>query len=709
MNSPIQRIRLALKAVRQLGFQQAGLYAAYQLELRSGYLRWRTPVRQSPAGSSKQPLAAAAPLFSIPDHAALTAVMSDRGVQDLLNEADEIVSGQARLFGGPPVALRLNIPGPLKHWSAYAKGQGLETIQDIKLIWEPGRFGWAFTLGRAYCVTGDERYPAAFWSYVEDFLDANPANLGPHWASAQEVALRLIAFVFALQVFAASPQTSIGRTNRLSQAIAEHAARIPSTLAYSRAQNNNHLLTEAAGLYTAGVLLPSHPSAGRWRELGWHWLNIGLQNQIAPDGAYVQHSTNYQRLMLQTALWVWVVAARRGQALPDETLSKLSLATRWLLALLDRESGQTPNLGPNDGAYILPLCGCPFSDYRPALQAASAVFLAERPFEPGPWDEMPLWLLAENPSAKSGDFALQIQPSNLYSPPSLPYRSWAYLRVAQGVKFTPFTSRPGHADQLHLDLWWRGLNVAQDAGTYSYNSPPPWDNALAQTAVHNTVTVDGYDQMLRAGRFLFLDWAEAKITAHEQAEDSVPWARVAYVLRTSQSRNYSADHSSWERLTAQHDGYRRLGLIHQRAVTVTDKAVWVVEDTLLPIDPTPSTPYPPRSLRLHWLLPDWPWEVKQQDRDLRFEIMVQSPHGWVNLSIYSRSAANPERRPLPSSPISDLQLVRAGELLFGSRPAAPIQGWASPTYGVRVPALSVAAEVKGALPLGIASQFTFPS
>jgi hypothetical protein len=655
--------------------------------------------------------------------------MGDRGVYDLLNEADEIVAGQARLFGGPPVALRLNAPGPLKHWSAYEKGQGLEAIQDIKLIWEPGRFGWAFTLGRAYCMTGDERYPAAFWSYVEDFLDANPANLGPHWASAQEVALRLISFAFAMQVFAASTQTSAERTNRLSQAIAEHAARIPSTLAYSRAQNNNHLLSEAAGLYTAGVVLPGHPSARRWRELGWHWLNIGLQNQIAPDGAYVQHSTNYQRLMLQAALWVRAVAARQGQALPDETLSKLSLATRWLLALLDEESGQTPNLGPNDGAYILPLCACPFSDYRPVLQAASAAFLGERPFEPGPWDEMPLWLLVENPSAKSvvksttPDFALQsdhdsglqpsafsLQHSNLHSPPSLPHRSWAYLRVAQGVKFTPFTSRPGHADQLHLDLWWRGLNVAQDAGTYFYNSPPPWDNALAQTAVHNTITVDGHDQMQRAGRFLFLDWAEAKwvkftpITAHEQAEDGVPWAL-----------NYSADHGgrtnhgSWERLIAQHDGYRRQGLIHQRAVSVTDKAVWVVEDTLLPIDPTPSNPYPPRSLRLHWLLPDWPWEVKQEIRGLRFEITLQSPHGWVNLSIYSPSAANPERRPLPSSPISNLQLVRAGELLFGSGPAAPIQGWASPTYGVKVPALSVAAEVKGALPLGITSQFTFPS
>ena len=82
-------------------------------------------------------------------------------------------------------------------------------------------------------------------------------------------------------------------------------------------------------------------------------------------------------------------------------------------------------------------------------------------------------------------------------------KSWAYLRTAQ------FTSRPSHADQLHLDLWWRGLNIARDAGTYLYNAPAPWDNSLTTTLVHNTVTINGRDQMTRAGRFLYLDWVNA--------------------------------------------------------------------------------------------------------------------------------------------------------------------------------------------------------
>jgi hypothetical protein len=81
--------------------------------------------------------------------------------------------------------------------------------------------------------------------------------------------------------------------------------------------------------------------------------------------------------------------------------------------------------------------------------------------------------------------------------------AWAVLRIAQ------FSSRPSHADQLHLDLWWRGLNIARDAGTYLYNAAPPWDNSLTTALVHNTVTLDGRDQFTRAGRFLYLDWFNA--------------------------------------------------------------------------------------------------------------------------------------------------------------------------------------------------------
>lgn len=689
----IRSASLALKALHELGPQPLVLYSWYRLGLATGYLRWMTKDEKSRTKDECTSLTFR-PLLELPEPDALAAILGEQGIQNLLVEADEIVGGEVCLFGGPPVSLQLTLPGPLAHWTEYEKGQGIgekgaDGIRlpesDIKFTWEPGRFGWAYTLGRAYHLSRDERYPEAFWRYTEIFLDANPPNRGPHWASAQEVALRLMAFTFALQVFSRAADTTPSRTARLAQAIAGHAARIPPTLPYARAQNNNHLLTEAAGLYTAGSVLPEHPAAPHWRSLGWRWFNHALQNQIAAGGAYIQQSANYHRLMLQTALWITMLAGRQGQMLPEETQRKLAAATGWLLALLDPDSGRVPNLGPNDGAYILPLTVCAFHDYRAVLQAASAAFLGERVLPAGVWDEMASWLTVEGSTSwPSGADFQDTFPQVLRAP-----RSWAYLRAAH------FTGRPGHADQLHLDLWWRGLNVAQDAGTYLYNAPPPWNNALSGTSVHNTVTVNGRDQMSRAGRFLYLDWAQAQVGTQEQGQ---------------------AGHV--QRLTACHNGYRHLGILHERTVECLNEN-WLIVDRLQNVER--STINLQRSMFcLHWLLPDWPWEIEGEHEAFIIgasnpgvKIRLHSPYGWIGLRVVvvgqdgilsNRGKAAGQNDILPYA----VRLVRAGDLVFGEGSVSKVSGWVSPTYGVKIPALSFQVETECVPPVLLTSEFTFP-
>jgi hypothetical protein len=253
--------------------------------------------------------------------------------------------------------------------------------------------------------------------------------------------------------------------------------------------------------------------------------------------------------------------------------------------------------------------------------------------------------------------------------------SWAYLRVAN------LTGRPGHADQLHLDLWWRGLNIAQDAGTYLYNAAPPWDNALTCTGVHNTVTVNGLDQMERAGRFLYVNRAQARLLSRDRARDG-----------------------SAEWLLAEHDGYRRQGVIHQRNVE-SFTGGWRVTDWLLPVSGrspnypsgTPSNP-PLFKCSLHWLLPDWEWELEEgSDADRRCDLRLCSPWGWIALFVR-----------VDNSSSFTVRLARAGECLYGAGAVPPIIGWASPTYGKKEPALSLQVEVDQPLPVIFHSDWNLP-
>jgi hypothetical protein len=666
------KVSLAFKAFRELGPRKLGLFALYRLGLQTGYFRWKTDDWRGKTEEVHPPSHIFHPLLDLPDPDVILDVIGPEGLSQLKTEADEIVEGRVRLFGGESVPLNLSPPGELTHWTKYTYAE----ITDIKYIWEPARFGWAFALGRAYYVTKDERYPEAFWRYFEIFQQANPVNQGPNWDSAQEVALRLIAFTFAAQIFAPSEDSTTLRTSHLAQAIASHATRIPPTLIYARAQNNNHLLSETAGLITAALALPEHPQAKRWYKLGWKWFTRGLESQIDDHGTYMQQSTNYHRLMLQLGLWVYGVLSPKCEV-PRTLHPALAIATRWLFNLFDAESGRVPNLGPNDGAYILPLTVLPFADYRPLLQAAARTFLSEIPFGSGAWDEMSLWLaykqLSINGNQSSSvstyrlpitDYSHQASFTTLRTP-----QSWAYLRAIK------FHDRPGHADQLHLDLWWRGLNVAQDAGTYLYNADSPWDNALTHTAVHNTVMIDDRQQMTPAGRFLYLDKAQGKVLKREQAEDG-----------------------TWERIIASHDGYQRFDMMHVRTVTAHQDDRWIIEDRVqhLADDVQRAT----HIVRLHWLLPDWEWECD----DSGLKIAVLSPYGWISLAVSQQQSADSDWLTIAS-----VQVVRAGKLLAGDGEISPTWGWVSPTYGVKSPALSFSVTAAAKFPITLSSEWRFPN
>ncbi len=554
----MNRFQLVIKAAAQLGLKKTALYARYQLGLKSGWIKLLTPAnRAAPKAAWLKP-SDAFPL-SIPD----MSIVGDTAAS-LLDEANTILGGRFHRFGAQETSpIDLTPPPPLIHWTQTNDNPG--SGEDIKFIWEPARFGWVFPLGRAYALQQDDKYAATFWQQAETFWAANPSNLGPNWASGQEVALRILAFSFALQVFDSAPSTTPDRRQHLLASIAEHAKRIPPTILYARAQNNNHLVTEAVGLYTAGFLLAKHPQAARWRRLGWRWFNWACLNQITHHGIYVQHSMNYHRLMLQASLWMHAQTRRANQPLPGNVRKRLAAATSWLCANFDQTSGQVPNLGHNDGAHILPLASGSFADYRPTLQSAARAFLGGPVLPPGAWDETALWLglnpAANHPlPARTSDAVLRLDDPQT--------NSWAALRAVQ------YSDRPAQADQLHVELWWQGINLACDPGTYRYTAPPPWNNALARTAVHNTITIDGQEQMIHAGRFLWLNWAQA----------------------TTVSRNEDP-----HAITAQHNGYDRLGIIHQRTLASLPAKGWLIKDALLPVKPLGTNTS--HEIVLHWLLP----------------------------------------------------------------------------------------------------------
>ena len=148
------------------------------------------------------------------------------------------------------------------------------------------------------------------------------------------------------------------------------------------------------------------------------------------------------------------------------------------------------------------------------------------------------------------------------------------------LRCTDFTSRPTHADQLHMDLWRGSHNIAVDAGTYLYSGEGIWRNGLARTSAHNTVTADGKDQMTLVSRFTWTNWAKGRVL--------------------KQTENL------WQ---GEHDGYNPVR--HKRTVMALEGDRWLVIDDL---EANESHHY-----TLHWLLNDVPFTQNKNSLHLKYE------------------------------------------------------------------------------------------
>jgi hypothetical protein len=572
--------------------------------------------------------------------------------QTAVDEAGRILSGELKYFshtyyqaGFPPDWHKDPVTGveldAKTHWSEISDDADV----DIKFIWEPSRFGMVYPLVRAHASTRDERVAEAFWELIQAWAESNPPNTGPNWMDGQEAALRLMAWTFGFYSFINSRSTTPERLAQFVVMVAAHAERIYRNIAYAISTHSNHTISEAAGLWLAGLLFPELENAEKYLSLGRELLESEASAQIFPDGTYAMYSLNYHRFILHIYLYAMRLGELNRYPFSSLVFERVSACMDHLSQLIDPETGQMPVYGSNDGALVLPLNNCDFTDYRPLLQLGSYITKKRLPFDPGPWDEDVFWLYGEQTLnlAKRGIGAVEAGRAGDGVQSSFPHGGIHLLRGTDSraiIRCMDHRSRPSHADQLHVDLWIHGQNIACDAGTYLYSGEGVWRNGLARTAVHNTVTVDHLDQMKMLTRFTWTDWSKGKVLRH--------------------------DEKYWQ---GEHNGYRRLAdpVSHKRTVMSLGDDRWLILDHL-----TASRPH---HYGLHWLLCDGEYGVLEPAPALGL---------WLKSS---------------DSRLTDSKVYVQTGLLEGNGKFSTVRadpnstrGWRSQYYGNREPAISMLLE-----------------
>jgi hypothetical protein len=480
----------------------------------------------------------------------------------LLADADSICAGHVVLFanrrfdvGMPPAWNRdpdSGVVGP----AIYAGDIAItnrEQVGDIKHVWELNRHLHLVRLAQAWTVTNDAAWLHALHTQMRSWLDQCPPLVGPNWTSSLELGIRLINWGLVWQLiggegsglFAGEDGQRL-RADWLDSihahcsAIARHLSRHSSA--------NNHLIGELAGLYVGASIWPCWKASGAWLEQARRELEHEAQAQFSRDGVNREQAFAYHVFSSEFLFVAGLVGQTCDHPFSRSYWTSLQRALRFLRSVRDVE-GNVPMVGDADDGIVFRL-DAPGGDRADQLLAlGDAVLRRMQTTHLGV-----RWLLHTLPG-KRPDADPHESDTGWAFPDGGYLLFGSHFGEADEIKGMvdcgPLgylgIAAHGHADALALTLSVGGEACLVDPGTYSYWQEHKWRDYFRGTSAHNTVRIDGLDQSVSGGRFMWLKKARASIERMPQSPHEFDfrgahdgYERLADPVRHMRSVRYDA-------------------------------------------------------------------------------------------------------------------------------------------------------------------------
>ena len=439
-----------------------------------------------------------------------------------------------------------------QHWTKIADLS--PEAGDIKYVWEKSRFAYLQTIVR-YDYHFQQNHAEWVFGEMESWIAENPINCGPNYRCSQEISLRVFNWLGALTFYQNSQALTSQRWSLFMHHIYWQMHHVRQNIHFSRiAVRNNHAITETLALYIYGSLFAEMPGAKDWRNRGKDWLEEEIAYQVYSDGSYVQHSMNYQRVAVQLLTLAIRFAEIRGDRFSPTVYERAYRCLRFMRGVQDPVSGKLPNYGMNDGALFFQFTNKPYEVYTDQLNALGAAIFKTHIFNIEDSENSDWFGYARQSYINTGDHL----PDELELFPKGGFAALKELHTLTFFRSGRFKDRPAQADNLHVDLWHNGNNLMMDGGLYKYNSKEEDIRYFFGSRSHNTVMVDGEDQMLKGPRFIWIYWSRALFLKVKETEEG------------------------WK-LHGKIKAYRHLSkkITHERTVTKSKNLpLWTIEDRL---------------------------------------------------------------------------------------------------------------------------------
>nr|MBU1328628.1 heparinase II/III family protein [Candidatus Omnitrophota bacterium] len=378
---------------------------------------------------------------------------------------------------------------------------------EIKDAWELNKFQWVVGYAQQYALENDEKIAARIVAILKDWIGKNPAMKGVNWMDSSEISLRLLSWAWIYFLIKDSKEFDKDFESMFLKNIYFQAGYVESNLSrYSSA--NNHLISQAAGLFVTGILFSQLKDADRWLKKGKVILEKEIKKQVYADGVSKEQSTHYHTFVADLYLIAVIIGRKNKVMFSKETYSRLEKMCGFLTHIVNRK-GIFSSIGDSDYGVSVKL------DIRndtansiSVLNTAAIVFNRDDfKRNESSVDDKSLWLAGREGYAKYS--RLKIADIQLDSKGFLD--SGYYILRSKDL-FVSFDCGPlgylslaahGHADSLGVTLSVADTPILVDPGTYLYHSGDKWRDYFRSTMAHNTVRIDMLDQSEMTGPFLW--------------------------------------------------------------------------------------------------------------------------------------------------------------------------------------------------------------
>ncbi|MGW1375813.1 alginate lyase family protein [Streptomyces sp. NPDC002446] len=519
--------------------------------------RWRSARPKCPSGTGAR-------FTAVLPAGAITAVPPD-AAKRLIAEADRLMAGHAEYFGvdrddlADPDWWYDPKTGRRAPWG-YAFDvpyRNEDAVGDIKQIWEPSRHQYLTVLAAAYAITGNERYAERVAEHLRSWWAANAPLRGVHWISGIELGIRLLSWVWIRRLLDGWPGAAgLFEGNPVAVNQIWHHQRWLAAFPSRGSSANNHVIAEAAGQLAAACAFGWFPASARWRAGALRSLERHLRSNTFGSGLNRELATEYHGLVLELGLAAVAEADAAGVPVPASIRQVLLRMTDALAAIVDNHL-RPPRQGDADDGHGLVVDGAGTDRWASLLATGDAVFgrLAWWPAAGGTDVRTPLLAALIQPYSKNETAPAVPRPAS--RPAHFADAGMTILRGPEGTGeiwcrcdggphgFLSIAAH-AHADALSVEVRHDGVDVLADPGTYCYHGQPEWRQYFRSTLGHNTLQLDGGDQSVSGGPFLWTRQARSR------------------VLAVDTSGAFDGGTARW---CAEHDGYQ--GSVHRRRVELT--------------------------------------------------------------------------------------------------------------------------------------------